>query len=448
MAKDRYTLAYRAVEAKRVMNWVAAGQSGSLVGLRGAGKSNFLRFLLRPDVQRHYLGQGESQPVFILVNLLALTQPTMLAVYELILSSLSRQLGKEQIGEQIAVLHRQVAHSEAPTIAQQAFERAVDLICEQQERRLVLLLDEFDAVFRLLDPSLFRCLRAVRDEHKEQVCYLVVVTDELSIVREDLLAVEHFYRLFSRNVCGLGPYSEHDARQMVRHLAFQRSAPLGEAETTHLIEVCGGHAGLLKAVLSQWWSTFNEGSLIDVTPRLAETRAVQAECHKIWQSLPKEQQTALCTLSGGLYVDADMLSPLRLKGLIRQGAAGPLLFSPIFDTFVRHQGASVRGIIVSRSPRRVQISGREIGTLSELEFELLCYLYERRGQVCTKDELIQHVYRGQYDTTTGSMSDEMLYKLISRLRAKIGTRLERRQYILTVRGEGYRFVEPDNSQGH
>jgi energy-coupling factor transporter ATP-binding protein EcfA2 len=71
--QDRYTLAYRAAEASQVMGWIKAGQSGCLVGLRGAGKSNFLRFLLRQDVRQHYLGQNYADFALVLIDLLALT---------------------------------------------------------------------------------------------------------------------------------------------------------------------------------------------------------------------------------------------------------------------------------------------------------------------------------------------------------------------------------------
>lgn len=46
---DRHPLTYRVPEVQQVMNWIESGQSGCLVGLRRAGKSSFLRFLLRQD---------------------------------------------------------------------------------------------------------------------------------------------------------------------------------------------------------------------------------------------------------------------------------------------------------------------------------------------------------------------------------------------------------------
>jgi DNA-binding response OmpR family regulator len=128
--------------------------------------------------------------------------------------------------------------------------------------------------------------------------------------------------------------------------------------------------------------------------------------------------------------------------MVREDPSGTSLFSPLFADFVRQQAPpSASGTVIRGSPPMVQIDGRRIEGLTGLEFELLCYLYEHRGQVCTKDELIENVYRQQYDRMAGGVTDEALQTLISRLRNKIEPD-RRPRYIVTVRGEGYKFVEP------
>ncbi len=259
MEQDRYTLTYRAAKARQVMDWIKAGQSGCLIGLRGAAKSNFLRFLLRNDVRQHYLKQDCADFLFVLVNLLSLTERAEWAVYESILDRLVKQLHLSGVEgrsvEEITSLHWDVIRSKDPLIGRRAVERCVDVLCQQLAQRVVLLFDEFDAVFRTLDPSLFRRLRAIRDVHKGRVSYIVVVTDDLAHLRGDLGEIDHFYRLVSRNVCGLGPYVEADARQMMHYLASERSAELSVGDTASLSKLSGGHAGLLKATLSLLWST-------------------------------------------------------------------------------------------------------------------------------------------------------------------------------------------------
>jgi len=349
---------------------------------------------------------------------------------------------EEEAVEEMKSLHREVVRTKDTLTAQRAVEQCVDVFCQRPTQRIVLLFDEFDAVFRTLDPPLFRTLRAIRDAHKGQVSYIVVVADDLACLRNELTEVDHFYRLVSRNVCGLGPYSEVDARQMIRYLASQRSIEFSEGDTARLVELGGGHAGLLKAILSLLWDAQQEGSLAGIAPALKDEPAIQAECRKVWASLPESEQAALRALTGGVQADRHALRRLKRKGLVREDQPAPSLFSPLFTDFVRQEAPpSIKGVIVSRSPRKVQIDGRRVETLTELEFEMLCYLYEHRGRVCTKDELIANVYRQRYDRMTGGVSDEALQALVSRLRAKIEPDRRRPRYIVTVRGEGYRFMD-------
>lgn len=447
--QNRYTITYRAAEARQVMSWIEAGQSGHLVGLRGAGKSNFLRFFLLEDVRRHYLGRDHIDFVFVLIDFLALTKRTEWAVYELVLDRLLDQFFQLDVAEagEMASLHQEVTCSRDPLAAQRAAERCVGILCQRPAQRVVLLFDEFDAVFRALDSSLFRSLRATRDAHKGQVSYIVAVTNELACLREDLDEVEHFFRLVNRNVCGLGPYSEADAQQMIRYLASQRPVGLGAGDIARLIQLSGGHAGLLKAILSLLWDTPYEGNLDELVLTLHDEQLVQAECRKVWDGLSKIEQTTLCTLASGAQIDPHTLRHLKRRGLVQEGRPDTPIFSPLFTSFVLQQSlTSAKDTVVRRSPSMVQIDRQRVETLTGLEFEVLCYLYERRGQVCTKDELIANVYRQQYDRMKGGVTDEALQTLISRLRDKIEPDRRRPRYVVTIRGEGYKFVEPNERQ--
>jgi DNA-binding winged helix-turn-helix (wHTH) protein len=448
MPQDHYTLTYRAAEAGQMMDWIKAGQSGSLIGLRGSGKSNFLRFLLRENVRQHYLKQNYADFIFVLIDLLALAKQAEWTVYELILNRLLGQLrsldAKKETVEEIASLHREVRNSRDPLTAQWAVEQGVDLLCRRSTQQIVLLFDEFDTVFQAIDPSLFRCLRAIHDAHEGQISYLIVVTGDLSRLRDDLTDVDHFHRLVSRNVCDLEPYNEADTRQMIDQLASRRSIELNEADTASLVQLSGGHAGLLKAIMSRIWNEpYQDSGLAQITPTLTNEPAVQAECRKVWDSLPEREQAALATLTGQTSVDSRVLQRLKGRGLVREGQPTPSFFSPLFADFIRRQAPpSTKSVMINPSSRKVQLEGQAIETLTELEFEMLHYLYEHRARVCTKDELIANVYRQQYDQMTGGVTDEALQALISRLRAKVEPNPSRPHYIVTVRGEGYKFIEP------
>lgn len=94
------------------------------------------------------------------------------------------------------------------------------------------------------------------------------------------------------------------------------------------------------------------------------------------------------------------------------------------------------GVRMDLAARRVQVDGDEV-QLANKEFELLRVLMQHAGQVVTRDEILDEVWRGPELKSTKTLDMH-----ISWLRRKIGDELggrstERR--IATVRGVGFRF---------
>jgi len=75
--------------------------------------------------------------------------------------------------------------------------------------------------------------------------------------------------------------------------------------------------------------------------------------------------------------------------------------------------------------------------LSPKEYQLLAYLHERRGQVCSKDE-IGHAVWPEYEA--GGIFDYQIENLVRRLRTRIETDPANPQLLYTVRGLGYKLI--------
>jgi two-component system alkaline phosphatase synthesis response regulator PhoP len=84
--------------------------------------------------------------------------------------------------------------------------------------------------------------------------------------------------------------------------------------------------------------------------------------------------------------------------------------------------------------RQVFKAGREV-RLTRKEFDLLRYLLEHRGEVLTRDRLLDEVWGYERFPTTRTVDTHIL-----RLRQKFEPDPERPVYILTVHGQGYRFA--------
>jgi hypothetical protein len=79
---------------------------------------------------------------------------------------------------------------------------------------------------------------------------------------------------------------------------------------------------------------------------------------------------------------------------------------------------------------------RRVIQLSPKEYDLLAYLYERCGQICSKDEISTAVWPEYQD----GVYDYQIENLVRRLRARIEPDPAEPQLLLTVRGRGYKLV--------
>lgn len=92
---------------------------------------------------------------------------------------------------------------------------------------------------------------------------------------------------------------------------------------------------------------------------------------------------------------------------------------------------------IDRSAHRIWVDGAEI-ELTALEFRLLVTLYDRKNRVQSRSALLDDVWGIQADITTRTVDTH-----VKRLREKLESA---RDYIETVRGVGYRFVDsPDEA---
>jgi two-component system alkaline phosphatase synthesis response regulator PhoP len=84
---------------------------------------------------------------------------------------------------------------------------------------------------------------------------------------------------------------------------------------------------------------------------------------------------------------------------------------------------------------RVQINGKQV-TLSPTELKLLFFFSRNPGRVYSRSQILDHVWG---DDTF--ITDRAVDVHIRRLRSQIEKDMENPQYILTVRGFGYKFAD-------
>lgn len=84
--------------------------------------------------------------------------------------------------------------------------------------------------------------------------------------------------------------------------------------------------------------------------------------------------------------------------------------------------------------QRLLVNGESI-EVSNREFRLLCYLIENRGRVLSRDQILNKVWGFDYEGTARTIDN-----FINKLRAKLEDEPTDPQFIVTVRGVGYKFL--------
>jgi DNA-binding response OmpR family regulator len=97
-------------------------------------------------------------------------------------------------------------------------------------------------------------------------------------------------------------------------------------------------------------------------------------------------------------------------------------------------------VIIDRAARTVSVRGREV-ELTPKEFDLLCLLVSRHGDVVGRDVIRKSIWKS---TKLYSWS-RVIDVHIQHLRQKIEKNPTEPEYIITVAGAGYKFKVPDRA---
>lgn len=123
-----------------------------------------------------------------------------------------------------------------------------------------------------------------------------------------------------------------------------------------------------------------------------------------------EIEIALCVKLG--FVGADATLPLAVEG-------------------------PVRGLRVDRASHRVFVGGQELTPpLSPAQYRLLTALLDAEGGVVSREEVVAIVWQ---EESAEGISEQAIDALMRRLRARLAALDPEHEYIVTVRGHGFRL---------
>jgi len=125
--------------------------------------------------------------------------------------------------------------------------------------------------------------------------------------------------------------------------------------------------------------------------------------------------------------------------LISVALAQQFLFLTSDATMPLLEGGKPGRLMMDQKSRRVWVNQQQLNPpLSAQQFKMLWLLYESKGQVVTRPDLVTVVWG---EDQAAGVSDQALDALIRRLRDRLAALDPIHQYIVTVRGHG---ISPDN----
>lgn len=442
-------LSYREAEVSTIFKSLTAGDSCSIVGVSGVGKSNLCRYLLQPQTQQTFI--ANNQYLFVHIDGNAVGTPSEAELYEQILDSIAAALRQSSNPDIDREGFQDLTGGHDLTDLKRRLSTVSDQLC-RTGNRLVWLFDQFDSAYRTLPARFFSHLRFLRDQHKYQISYVLFTREELPRLCRTIES-EEFYELVSSHVIGLGPYNAEDAMVLLNRTMDRYSARLPKPVCRNLIRLSGGHAGILRALciaaLRQPEKTPVETELtLDAALAIDDVRG---ECQKVWESIPSDEQAGLRSyLSGATdeQHDPDVWRRLKLKKMLTEDAetSARVAVCPLFTFFLEHQVPRYRSRTrIQAGPIRIDeagdvwVNGELVAPpLTKKEHALLAYLCVEPGRLTSKDEIVAVVYPERYQSGE-SVSDEALNALVRRLRERVEPLSAGKCRIATIRGKGYRL---------
>jgi len=321
----------RSAEVKRALGLLGKGQSISIVGPPGIGKTMFLRYLADAVKLEQPNGQIKGY-LSVYFDGAAMTPLVAMEIYRQLASGIQKTLEPGSSG------------IEPPTATYKALENTVRQ-CANQELRIVVCLDNFDSLIAGadLEGKFFSGLRAL--VMRFNVAFVTASREPLPKLVGQMGSLP-FLSLFLP--LRLGLLNEVESRAMLAGIVRQVGLDLLPSTADLAITLAGGHPLLLQELarcvvegcLTQEISLLerkNSTLLGRIRPRL------RGHFMRFWRYLNEEQRWVLAYLP---HLSDDercqtVIQELVALCLVVKRDQSYVYFSPLFEEFVRQQPMSL-----------------------------------------------------------------------------------------------------------
>jgi hypothetical protein len=385
-------------EVELIFGHVGATQRGNIAvsGPLGIGKTSLLHYVADPGVGGQF-GVGMPEYAIVYLDVHSVTPFSANRFWHRLARLLARQ---PELGIESAA-HRLMEQGDVDVTD---VEELLDGLSERGQV-LVLLLDEFewalqgDSAELQAESRNFLAQLASLTRRAPRVLSLVVATLEPLVEATRVIDTwrgSPFSTVFS--TVTLKPLGPEDVERLVVRALQGSDVTFDGPDRQLLFTVSGGHPAAVQAGAFALYHYRSQGMVGDGPRDAVRTAAVAA------------------------------LQPARSEAA-PTAAPAPRPTAQVLTGKPR--------LTIDSDAGEVSIDGRRMPALTALEYSMLRLLFDSPGRLCSKEEIIRHVWGAEVED---EVDDSRVEKLISRLRRKIEPAPSRPKFIRTVRGRGYRLV--------
>ena len=321
--KDPAQFFGRSREVSKIFSRLTASrpQSISVVGERRIGKSSLLNYVNHPQVRARQLDQPDAY-VFAFIDLQQKRRITPVEFFKELFELMAKEIGDDALA-----------------VEEPSFDamRAVLERFRRRSRKLIVLLDEFDAITtnRAFDLEFYSFLRSIANNY--DVAYVTSSARDLQeLCHTQLIADSPFFNIFT-NVF-LRAFTRKEATDLITRPSAEASLPLG-GYARRIMDIAGYFPYFLQIACSAYFDYLDEN---DGKLNREEVEAVfldesRGQFRFIWDHMSDSHRRCVREFAEHEQVgkeQAQAYEDLKRAGYFIEEERGPRLFSTLFETII------------------------------------------------------------------------------------------------------------------
>lgn len=448
-----YSNNYRLAEFIEVMEWVAEGNDGCIIGFPGTGRSTFLRLFSK--MSKKYVGELVPRIkdfIFVDIDLNLLPNSSSLIFFKSLIRAvyINVSQNEEENFDFVIESYHKCLHSLDVFYVQTGLLEIIDFFSKKQIK-IVFVLNRFDEYCNSISLNSAKrtndMLRALRDYKKSAVSIIVGVSRELHYVL-DVDSVGLLYPLLDLNVYWLKPLNKQDSYQQIKRRLEKSKKDVKEDTLKEIHHLSGGFPSLIVVICQELKSlTINTESFKD---SLNLSKKIKFRIAEIWENLTLEEQHALMNLStannqtsngiSGKFFD-DILDNLVIKGLCIKEGDKWRVSGTLIKSYIDNLPNDLTGRIwLDENKQNFYQDQRVISNLSPMESEILKAFLNNPRKKLSYTQIVEFAWPD--DIVREGVSNDAIFQQVRQLRKKLEPKYKKHSYIINWRGNpegGYIF---------